>query len=90
MIDHRLANSETALINHSNEIAISPCEGRTPLRLWNDENVEELAHPFLFPTGKYGFKFDRDVTLSPIGYFNQRLLNYTHRFSSDSDYLFFC
>ena len=89
LIEHRLANSETALINQSNEIAISPCEGITPLPLWNDENVEELAHPFLFPTGKFGFKFDRDVTLSPVRYFNQRLLNYTQRFSSDSDYLFF-
>ena len=29
------------------------------------------------------------MQLSPSKYFNQRLLNYTQKFSSDSDYIFF-
>ena len=55
----------------------------------SDQHCDELAHPYLFPTGKYGYKFDRDIPLSPVKYFNQRLLNYTQKFASDADYIFF-
>ena len=87
----RLANSETALINETvtDEMIISPCEGNQPLALFADDLCEELAHPFLFPTGKFGYKVEREVFLSPIRYFNQRLLNYTQKFAEDSDYIFF-
>ena len=54
-----------------------------------DEKCEELAHPFLFPTGKFGYKVKRGITLNPVKYFNQRLLNYKQKFASDSDYIFF-
>ena len=43
----------------------------------------------MFPTGKYGYKFDRDIPLSPVKYINQRLLNYTQKFASDADYICF-
>ena len=86
-----MANSETALINETvtDEMIISPCEGNQPLALFADNLCEELAHPFLFPTGKFGYKVEREVFLSPIRYFNQRLLNYTQKFAEDSDYIFF-
>ena len=29
------------------------------------------------------------TTVSPVKYFNQRLLNYTQKFASDTDYIFF-
>ena len=48
-----------------------------------------MSHPHLFPTGKFGYKVDREVKLSPSKYFNQRLLNYTQKFACDSDYIFF-
>ena len=54
-----------------------------------DEKCEELAHPFLFPTGKFGYRVKRDIKLSPVKYFNQRLLNYKQKFASDSDYIFY-
>ena len=54
-----------------------------------DENCEELAHPFLFPTGKFGYRVERDIKLSPSKYFNQCLLNYRQKFASDSDYIFY-
>ena len=50
---------------------------------------EELNHPHLFPYGKYGFQIKIQISLSPTKYFNQLLLNHTHKFSSDSDYIFF-
>ena len=55
----------------------------------NDKFCEEQSHPHLFPTGKIGFQTKREVQLSPSKYFNQQLLNYTQKSSSDSDYNFF-
>ena len=49
---------------------------------------EELSHPHLFLYGKFGFQIKRQIPRSPTKYFNQRLLNYTQKFSSDSDYIF--
>ena len=54
-----------------------------------DKYCEELAHPYLFPAGKFGYQVQREIRLTPVKYFNQRLLNYTQKFSSDSDYIFF-
>ena len=51
----------------------------------NDKFCEELSHPILFLTGKFGFQFKRKVELSPIKYFNQWLLSYTQKLFSDSD-----
>ena len=50
----RLVNNETALINEniSDEMIISPCEGRQTIALFDDDLCEELTHPYLFPTGK--------------------------------------
>ena len=54
----------------------------------NDKHCEEMAFPTLFPTGKYGFHVVRQVPLSPVKYFNARLLNYTGRFAMNPEYLF--
>ena len=54
-------------------IAIAPGEDKTPLPIVSDKNSEVLAHPYLFPTGKFGYTFQRDNYLSPCKYFNQRL-----------------
>ena len=68
---------------------IAPGENRTPESFFNDEFCEEQAFPYLLPKGKFGYKVLRSVQLSPVKYFNQRLLNYTQRFSSNGDYIFF-
>ena len=70
-------------------IAIAPRENKMPLPFISDKNCEVLAHPYLFPTGKFGYTFQRGNYLSPCKYFNQRLLNYTQKFESDIDYIFF-
>ena len=56
-----------------------------------DENSLDLynLHLHLFPYGKFGFQIKPQIPFSPTKRFNQRLLNYTHKFSSDSDYIFF-
>ena len=92
----RTSLSETTLTTEipgcdsSNEyISIAPGEGKRPVSILNDEYCEELAHPHLFPTGKFGYKAKRNIYLTPSKYFNQRLLNYSQIFASDSDYIFF-
>ena len=92
----RTPASETLLVSEipnvlvdDENIILAPGEGQTPNSLTNDQFCEELAHPHLFPTGNFGYKVDRDIKLSPTKYFNQRLLNYTQRFASDADYIFF-
>ncbi|XP_066928370.1 uncharacterized protein [Clytia hemisphaerica] len=89
--------NETTLMSHTpteteidNEIlTLAPGQGKKPISILNDENCEMLAHPHLFPKGKFGFNVQRNVKLSPSKYFNQRLLNYTQKFASDPDYIFF-
>ena len=73
-----------------NEIfSIAPGEGKHPVHFMTDKLCEEMAFPTLFPTGKFGFQVERDVRLSPEKYFNARLLNYTGRFATNPEYLFF-
>ena len=63
-------------------------EERKPRTILGDEFCEELAHPHFFPTGKFGYKAEREIKISPSKYFNKRLLNYSQKFASDSDYIF--
>ena len=91
----RVGANETALISivpshiDIENVTIAPSEGKMPMSLLNDNCCEELAHPYLFPTGKFGYKVQRDINLTPSRYFNQRLLNYKQTFSSEADYIFF-
>ena len=41
------------------EIVIAPGEGKQPASVLNDKSCEELAHPHLLPTGKYGHQTER-------------------------------
>ena len=41
-------------INEEN-VTIAPGEGLTPVSILTDKHCEELAHPYLFPTGKFGY-----------------------------------
>ena len=68
--------------------SIAPGENSHPVHFMNDKHCEEMAFPTLFPTGKYGFHVVRQVPLSPVKYFNARLLNYTGRFAMNPEYLF--
>ena len=52
------------------------------------DDCKMLAHPFLFPTGRFWYTHLRDVKFSLCKYFNQRLLNYTWKFPSDPNYIF--
>ena len=96
-VDNPLDNSqlgatETMLVSNIppiEDLLIAPGEDVQPMSILMDEKCGELAHPHFFPTGKFGYKVQREIKLSPVKYFNQRLLNYKQTFSSDSDYIFY-
>ena len=74
-------------------------------------SIVKMAHPNLFPTGRFGYEVKKNVPLAPTNtvqkmkfsikdfsskcdrirskYFNQGLSNYSRKFVSDSDYIFF-
>ena len=66
-----------------------PQVGKSPSCVITDDHCEELAFPQYFSKGRFGYKRKRAVKLSPVRYFNQRLLNYKQMFSSCADYIFF-
>ena len=60
------------------------------LCLFSDMNfIKSFLYPHVFSAGRFGEKGKRDTPLSPKKYFNQMLLEYTQKFASDSDYIFF-
>ena len=68
---------------------IAPGEGKHPVSLMTDKLCEELSFPVLFPKGRFGYTTERDIKLSPIKYFNARLLHYSGKFATNPEYLFF-
>ena len=91
---HRVAANETTLISEipgiidEDNITIAPGQGKTLLSIVRDDYCEELAFPYLLPTGKFGYKVKQEVPFSPVSYFNQRLLNFKQTFASDADFIF--
>ena len=85
-----LDNAENPVSSAGNEVySMAPGEGKHPIHFMRDKYCEELSFPTLFPTGQFGYQIERAVPLSPTKYFNARLLNYTGRFASNPEYLFF-
>ena len=70
---YRSSANETGSVNTScgNEF-ISTALGENVIPEWftNDKFWEELSHPHLFPTRKFGLQTKRKVQLSPSKYFN--------------------
>ena len=96
LIEHSFSAAETCLVStcpqvnvNSVCIDIAPREGKLLKPILNDEYCEELCFPHVFPTGKLDYKVRRKVPFNPVKYFNQRLFNYSQKFASDTDYIFF-
>ena len=96
LTEHSSSAAETCLVStcpqinvNSECIDIAPGEGKLLKSILNDEYCEELSFPHLLPTGIFDYKVLRKIPLSPVKYFNQRLLNHSQKFASDTDYIFF-
>ena len=73
-----------------NEIfSVAPGENKHPVSMMTDRHCEELAFHVLFPKGGFGYKMDRKEKLTPVRYFNARLLHHSARFAMNPEYLFF-
>ena len=70
-------------------IVVTPSKAKQPVSLFGSEFCEEHPHPHSFPKGKFDYKAEREMQIMPSRYFNQILLSYSHKFASDSDYIFF-
>ena len=68
---------------------IAPGENRHPTSIMTDKKCEQLAFPVLFPKGRFGYTDERNIKLSAVKYFNARLLHYSGRFATNSEYLFY-
>ena len=90
--DNSVSNSNvnTEIVMLGDEIVnIASGEGRHPVSLMNDEFCEELSFPTFFPRGRFGYRVERPVKISPTKYFNARLLHYSGRYAMNPEYLFF-
>ena len=82
--------SNEALIMGNPVFDIAPGKDKEIKSILLDENYQELAFFSLFRNGKFGYSCKCQKKLIWSKYINQRLLNYTQRFVSDVNYLFFC
>ena len=62
---------EIPTITEDDNVIIATGQGKTPVLVLNDDHCEELTFPYLFLTGKFGYKVKREVPLTPVKYFNQ-------------------
>ena len=69
-------------------IIIASRQGKRPISWLHEDTCEELAFPYLFPKEKFGYSVLRDIPVSIVRHFNQRLLNFNKTFASYPDYIF--
>ena len=80
-------NAQTSVDNDC--LNIVPGERKQPKAILNHQFCEHFAFLYLFPAGKFGYRVQRNSRLSPVKCFNQRLLYYSQKFATESDYIFF-
>ena len=81
---HRFDFQETLFkpnVLSSEEVNTAPGGRKQPTSMLNDDLCEEVAFLYLFPRGKFGYKVERDIKLSPSKYFNRRLFDYKQLFA---------
>ena len=85
----RHAADKSLVIENENLLELAPGQDKGTRHILFDKKCEELAFPKIFFRGKFGYTFPREHHLTPTGYFNQRLLNFSQTFASNGDYIFF-
>ena len=56
--------------------------------IMREEFMDAKAFPRHHPSGQFGYNHPREIKLSPVQYYCQRLFNKDERFSMDSFYIF--
>ena len=86
---HRHVADESLVIDSKNLLELAPGQDKGTRHIVSDKKCKELAFPKIFFRGKFGYTLPREHHLTPTRYFNQRLLNLSQTFASNSDYVFF-
>ncbi|KAI8507071.1 hypothetical protein Bbelb_155100 [Branchiostoma belcheri] len=78
-------------LDHHDEhiLCVAPGQGEKPVSVFKEVGGEAMSFPVQFPTGKFSFNDDRNVSITPSKYFKARLMGADTRFASDTSYIFF-
>lgn len=92
-IDENIPNlNDVVSANHENidEARVVDLQRKTapPLYIERERRMEELSWYFLYPDGKNGFGEQRNLPITPLDYFQSRIMGDDSRFQRN-DYLFF-
>lgn len=71
----------------SNGVIEVPSIKENPVNVYETDQGEEKAFPWLFPTGMFGFSHEREQKLSLSMYLKKRLYNYRGHFRKNVTYL---
>lgn len=91
---HQFNHSQTVCLTEihpeSNVVSLAPGEGKIPqnVNYARDFDLKAFAHLNNYDGTNGLFDADRPVKLTPLNYFNQRLLNNDKRFARSSPYLY--
>ncbi|XP_022817720.1 uncharacterized protein LOC111350390 isoform X1 [Spodoptera litura] len=77
-------------VNSVTELRLAEIKRKTapPLNFERERRLEELAWYFLFPDGKNGLHEERNIPITPLDYFQSRIMSNDRRFHRN-DYLFY-
>ena len=59
-----------------------------PLSIFNDQQLEVLAFPTLYPNGNNGFGTHRQFSITPLDYFQSRIMSKDSRWAKHPSYIF--
>lgn len=75
---HRFYSQEALFVPSlliGEKVSVTAGHGKQQTTILGDKFCEQLTFCCLFSDGKFGYSIERDVTLSPINYLSQLLLN---------------
>ncbi|KAI8496925.1 hypothetical protein Bbelb_255800 [Branchiostoma belcheri] len=63
-------------LDHHDEhiLCVAPGQGEKPVSVFKEVGGEAMSFPVQFPTGKFSFNDDRNVSITPSKYFKARLM----------------
>lgn len=74
-------------IDASRILSIAQGAGKKPLKILEDKQFEELSFPSLFPSGKFGYTYERSDRLSAKKYIQRRILEKVGKFAANIEHL---
>lgn len=77
----------SSFVHNKDPVNRVPSITENPVHIFDMENGEEMAYPWLFPKGKYGLNYPRPIKIPCSMYFKQRLYHKSGHFRKNMTYL---